>query len=129
VDPAAAPQRPWYRKPVLLMLWALVVLILIGGIVFGVFQLLEDNGTSAPAPAPSGTSTTTTTTTPTTTATTTPTTTETTTPPSTTNGSPEPAPNPTRQPTQEPTHTHHLPQLPSTITLPRGGPTITLPPH
>jgi cytoskeletal protein RodZ len=119
--------RPWYRKPVTLIGWAILVLILLALIAYGVTQLLgSDNSKS---PAPSTTSTTTTTETTTSTTTTEPTTT--TSEPATTPTAAPPA-NPPRnqppgnQPTQQPTHRPHLPQLPSTITVP-GGPTITLP--
>lgn len=128
-DDPDADARPWYRKPVTLIGWALLVLILLGLITYGVMQLLGGDKSSTPAPS------TTSTTTPTTQSTTATTTTEPTTTTATTTPSPAaPAPpaNPHRsqppatQPTQSPTH-HHLPPLPSTITVP-GGPTITLPP-
>jgi cytoskeletal protein RodZ len=105
----------WYRRPVVLIGWALVVLILIALIVYGILQLTQEQGTSNP---PS--TTTTTTTTPATT-----TTTSTTSPPSTTTPTTTPtttsevAPPPQQQPThteQQPTHRHHWPTwLPSTV--------------
>ena len=120
-EPAA-----WYRKPVVLILWALLVLVLIGLIVYGLGELIS--GGEGTAPAPSTTTTTTTapsssTTTPTTTppaSTTTPTT-----PPTSTAVQPPPT---QQQPTQEPTQKHHphLPPLPPVITIP-GGPTVQLP--
>jgi hypothetical protein len=129
-DDSDQEARPWYRKPVTLIVWAILVLILLALIAYGVTQLLG-GGSSGPAPGTTSTTTssTTTTTTGTTTTTTEPTTT--TTEPSTTPTAAPPV-NPPRnqppatQPTQQPTHRPHLPQLPSTITVP-GGPTITLP--
>jgi hypothetical protein len=120
-DPFDQETEPtaWYRKPVVLIGWALSVLILIALIVYGLMQLLQgEQGTSR---VPS-------------TSTTPPTSTTTTTPPSTTTTPPTssaiepPAQQPTQQPTQQPpTHRHHVPQLPSVITIP-GGPTMTVPP-
>lgn len=119
---------PWYRKPVLLAAWLVFVLILIGLIIYGLMELLGGNqgGTRIPT-----TSTTSTTTTPTTTPTTAITTT---TPPSSSAvESPpvqqQPTQQPTRQPSQQaPTHRHHLPQLPSVITIPEVPTVITVPP-
>jgi len=118
-EPAA-----WYRKPVVLILWALLVLVLIGLIVYGLGELISGGEGTAPAPS----TTTTTTTAPssgTTTATTTtppPSTTTPTTPPTSTVVQPPPTQQqPTQQqPTQEPTQKHHphLPQLPPGIRLP-----------
>jgi hypothetical protein len=112
----------WYRKPVMLVGWALFVLILIALIVFGLMQLLQgEQGTSRiPSTSTTPPTTTTTTTTPPTT---------TTTAPATSSAVEPPAQQPTQQqPTQqEPTHRHHLPQLPPVITIP-GGPTMTVPP-
>ena len=119
---------PWYRKPVLLIAWLVFVLILIALIIYGIMELLNGGQGTTPAPKTSTTSTTTTTT-PTTTSTTT-----TTTPPSSSAGeSPpvqqQPTQQPTRQPSQqEPTHRHHLPQLPSVITIPQVPTVITVPP-
>ena len=122
--------RPWYRKPVALLAWALMVTILIALIVYGISELI--GGGQAPSRVPSSTTTAPTTTTPTTT--TAPTmTTPTTTPPPSTSSAVAPPPQqptqqPTVQPTQQPTHRHHLPQLPSTITIPGVPTVITLPP-
>lgn len=133
-DPDADP-RPWYRRPVMLILWAVLVLILLGLIAYGVSQLFGSG--KSPAPAPSTSSTTSTTTTTTESSSTTATTTESTStePSNSSTAAPAPPNNPPRsqppqQPTQQPTHRGpHLPQLPplpSTITVP-GGPTITVP--
>jgi hypothetical protein len=111
--------RAWYRKPVVLIGWALSVLILIALIVYGLMQLLQGEQGTSHIPS---------------TSTTPPTSTTTTTPPNTTTTPPTssavepPAQQPTQQPTQQqPTHRHHVPQLPSVITIP-GGPTMTVPP-
>jgi hypothetical protein len=111
----------WYRKPVVLIGWALSVLILIALIVYGLMQLLQGQQGISHIPSTSTTPpTSTTTTTP-------PTTTETTTPPTSSAVEP-PAQQPPQQPTQQqPTHRHHVPQLPPVITIP-GGPTMTVPP-
>ena len=119
---------PWYRKPALLAAWLVFVLILIALIIFGLMQLLGGNQGTTRTPTTS-TSSTTTTTTPTTASTTT-----TTTPPSSSAvESPpvqqQPTQQPTRQPSQQhPTHRHHLPQLPSVITIPEVPTVITVPP-
>ena len=124
-EPAA-----WYRKPVVLIVWALLVLILIGLIVYGLGELI--GGGEGTGPAPSTTPTTTTAPSSTTTTTTPPTSTTTpTTPPTSTAVQPptqqQPTQQqPTQQPTQKPTHHPHLPPLPSVITIPEG-PTVTLP--
>jgi hypothetical protein len=104
--------------------WAVLVLILIALIVFGLMELLGGQQGTSHIPSTSTTPPTTTTTTP-------PTTTTETTPPTSSAVQP-PAQQPTQQPTQqqpqqEPTHRHHLPQLPPVITIP-GGPTMTVPP-
>lgn len=119
---------PWYRKPAGIIAWVLAVLILIALIVYGLMELLQGGQGTSPNPSTSSTPTTTTSTTP---------------PPSTTTTSSEqpptsgaveppaqqPTQQPTRQPTQqEPTHRHHLPQLPSVITIPEVPTVITLPP-
>ncbi|OMC14656.1 hypothetical protein [Mycobacterium sp. SP-6446] len=128
VDPFDEESEPtaWYRRPVMLLGWALLVLILIALIVFGITQLLGgDQGTSH-VPSTSTTSPTSTTTTTTTTS------------PSTTTESPssssaveppaqQPTQQPTQQPSQQPSHRHHMPSLPPVITIP-GGPTMTVPP-
>ena len=104
----------WYRRPVVLILWGLSVLILIALIVFGITQLVQDQGTTK-APSTTSTTTTTPTTTTTTTTTTTPSTTTTTT--SSSEAVVPPSEQQTRQPTQQqPTHRHHWPSwLPTTI--------------
>ncbi len=79
--PEAEP-KPWYRNPVTLTGWALLVMILIALIVYGIIELISDRqGTGNPSTTTPSTTTSTTTTTPTTTTTTTtaPTTTTTTT--------------------------------------------------
>ncbi|OBG56799.1 MULTISPECIES: hypothetical protein [unclassified Mycobacterium] len=118
---------PWYRKPPLLIAWLVFVVILIGLIVYGITELLSGGqGTTSPTPSTSSTSATTTTTTtaPTTTTTTTPSTSSAVEPPAQ-----QPTGQPTRQPSQqEPTHRHHLPQVPSVITVPGVPTVITVPP-
>ncbi|WP_443987673.1 hypothetical protein, partial [Mycobacterium marinum] len=106
--PEAEP-KPWYRNPVTLTGWALLVMILIALIVYGIIELISDRqGTGNPS-----------TTTPSTT-------TSTTVAPATT---PRVQP-PPQQPTHPPTHRFpHLPPLPSVITIPGVPTTITLPPH
>ncbi|BBZ49811.1 hypothetical protein MHEI_15280 [Mycobacterium heidelbergense] len=124
-DPFDEETEPtaWYRKPVGLIAWLVAVLILIALIVYGIIELIQgDQGTThAPSTTP-----------PTTTATTTtppPSTTTTVTPPTSSAVEP-PAQQPTQQqPTQQqPTHHHHLPPLPSVITVPGVPTAITLPP-
>ncbi|OBH90193.1 hypothetical protein [Mycobacterium sp. E2733] len=124
-DGQESEPTPWYRKPPLLIAWLVFVAILIALIVYGVTQLLQGGQGTSPSPSTSSTTATTTTTT------TAPTTTTTT--PTTSSAVEAPAQQPTQQPTrppsqQEPTHKHHLPQVPSVITIP-GVPTpITVPP-
>jgi cytoskeletal protein RodZ len=104
----------WYRRPVVLIGWALVVLILIALIVYGIIQLTQESGTSH---LPSTTTTTRTTpaTTTTTSTTSAPTTTTPTTTPTTTSEIAPPSGHPT-QTQQQPTHRHHWPTwLPSTL--------------
>jgi hypothetical protein len=124
-DEEAEP-TPWFRRPVLLGGWALLVVILIGLIIYGIIELIHgDQGTGN---IPSSTSAIPSTTTTTTTTTTTPTTATTTTPatgPTTSSAVEQPPQQPTRQP---PTHRHHLPPLPSVITIPEVPTVITLPP-
>jgi hypothetical protein len=117
---------PWYRKPAGLISWLVAVLILIGLIVYGIIELIQGEGGGYTP----GTSTTTTPATVTSTAPspTPPTSSATTTTPTAppTSSAVEP---PTRQPTQQqPTHRHHLPPLPSVITIPEVPTVITLPP-
>jgi hypothetical protein len=118
---------PWYRKPAGIIAWIVAVLILIALIVYGLMELIQ--GGSSTSPTPSTTSGTTSTT-PTTTSMT-PTTTPSSETPTSSAAEPpaqQPTQQPTRQPTQQqPTHRHHLPQLPSVITIP-DGPVVTLPP-
>jgi hypothetical protein len=122
--------REWYRNPVVLIGWALLVLILIALIVYGIVELIHgDQGTSR-IPSTSTSSTTPTTTSATTT--TPPSTTSTPAPPPTSSAvappAQQPSQQPTREPTQQPTHRHHLPPLPSVITIPEVPTVITLPP-
>ena len=127
VDPLEeAEPTPWYRKPAALAGWIAAVLILLGLIVFGLMELMHgEQGTShTPSTSTSTTPSTTTTTTPTTTTTTSAS-------PSSSAVEPpaqQPTQQPTRQPAQQPTHHHHLPRLPSTITIPGVPNPITLPP-
>jgi hypothetical protein len=120
---------PWYRTPLGLIGWIIAVLILIGLIVFGLTELIGGQGTSyTPSTSRTPTTTTTTTTPPATSTTTGPTTA-----PPTSSAVEPPAQQPTQQPThqptqQEPTHRHHLPPLPSVITIPEVPTVITLPP-
>ncbi len=123
-DALETEPTPWYRKPPLLIAWLVFVAILIGLIVYGVTELLHGEQGSNPTPSTSRTSTTTTTTTTPTTTTTTPTT-------SSAGEAPaqQPTQRPTRQPSQQqPTHRHHLPQIPSVITIPGIPTAITVPP-
>jgi len=130
VDPLDGPEpTPWYRKPGALAAWIAAVVVLIGLIVFGVMELLRGGQGTGTTPSTS-TSTTPSPTTTTTPPTTTTTTTTTTPPTSATVETPaqQPTYQPTRQPTQQPTHRHHLPALPSVITIPEVPTVITLPP-
>lgn len=126
---------PWYRRPAGIIAWVLAVLVLIALIVYGLMELIGgDQGTghtpSTSTTAPSTTSTTSTTVPPTTTTTAEPsTTTEAPTSSAAEPPAQQPTHQPTRQPTQQPpTHRHHLPQLPSVITIPEVPTVITLPP-
>jgi hypothetical protein len=123
-DDLEAEPAPWYRKPVTLIGWSLLVLILIALIVYGIIELIGEGKGTGHTPTTTTTIPTTSTVPPsaTTGTTTPPPPTTTTVPPTTATGGPPP-----QQPTQEPTH-HHLPPLPSTITIP-GHPPITLPPN
>jgi hypothetical protein len=108
--------------------WIVAVLILIALIVYGLMELIQGGSGTSPTP---GTTSGTTSTTPTT-ATTTPTPTTQSSETPTSSAVEPPAQQPTQQPThqptqQQPTHRHHLPQLPSVITIP-DGPVLTLPP-
>jgi hypothetical protein len=121
-----AEPTPWYRKPAMLIAWLVSVVILIALIVFGIIELIHGQ-TVSHVPK------TTTSTTPTTT--TTETTTTTTSSPGSSAEQP-PAQEPTQQQptggqtqqTQQPTHRHHLPQLPSVITVPGVPNPVTVPP-
>ncbi len=119
---------PWYRRPVMLIGWVVLVVVLVALIIYGILQLANGNQGGSRTPTTSTTpSATTTTMAPTTT-----------TPP--TSSAVEPAPQqPTYQPTQQqpaqqqptqqqPTHQHHLPHLPPVITIPQVPTVITLPP-
>ncbi|WAC91135.1 hypothetical protein LMQ14_25215 [Mycobacterium sp. Aquia_213] len=112
-DQEAEP-TPWYRKPVGLILWGLSVLILIALIVYGIIQLVGDQGTTSnPKTTTTTTPSTTSTTTTTTTTSPTPTTTTTTTTAPPTSTAVEP---PVHEPNQQPTHRRHWPSwLPTTI--------------
>jgi cytoskeletal protein RodZ len=99
----------WYRRPVVLIGWALVVLILIALIVYGIIQLTQEPGTSN-LPSTKTTTTTSPTTTTTTTTTSPPTTTTPTTTPTTTSEVAPPQQQPTHTQQQPPpTHRHHWP--------------------
>lgn len=116
---------PWYRKPLGFIAWALLVVILIGLIVYGIVELIHGGPRTSNTPTTTtipSTSTPTTTTPPSSAPTTTPSTS-----PPTSSGA-EPPPQPTQQPTYQPTHRHHLPPLPSVITIPEVPTVITLPP-
>jgi hypothetical protein len=133
-DDLETEPAPWYRKPVNLIIWAVMVLILIGLIIYGIIELIGGDKGSSNTPS-STTATISTTTAPSTTTTSAP-------PPSTTSTSEPPTssssvvPPPTDQPTHQPTHQptqppsthHHLPPLPSVITIPEVPTVITLPP-
>jgi hypothetical protein len=130
VDPFDQETEPtaWYRRPVVLIGWALLVLILIGLIVFGLTELLAGQQGTSHTPSTSTTPP------PETTNTSPPAATTTTAPPTSSAVEP-PAEQPTQQPPvqqqppqQQPTHRHHLPQLPSVITIPEVPTTITVPP-
>lgn len=119
-DPFYEDTEPtaWYRRPVVLILWGLSVLILIALIVYGIIELVEDQGTGSTPKTTTTTPHTTITTTTTTTTSPPPTTTTTTTEPSTT----EPPTSsvvqpPVHEPTQQqPTRRRHWPSwLPTTI--------------
>lgn len=134
-DDLETEPTPWYRKPVNLIAWAVMVLILIGLIIYGIIKLI--GGDQGAGNTPSNTTTTTpTTTVPSTTSTTEspPASTGTSGPPptSTTVAPPPPTNQPTHQPTHQPTQPpsthHHLPPLPSVITIPEVPTVITLPP-
>jgi cytoskeletal protein RodZ len=118
LDPFGEETEPteWYRRPVVLIGWAVLVLILIALIVYGILQLTQEQGTSNP-PSTSTTTTTPATTTTTTTTTTSEPTTTTTTPATTSAAEPPPQqPTHTQQQQPAPTHRHHWPTwLPSQL--------------
>lgn len=129
VDPfdQEAEPTPWYRKPKMLIAWLVSVVILIALIVFGIIELIHGQQTVPHVPK------TTTPTSTTTTTTTTPTTTTTTTSSPSTSAEQPPVQQPTQQQptggqTQQPTHHHHVPQLPSVITIPGVPNPVTVPP-
>jgi cytoskeletal protein RodZ len=124
-EPDSAPD-PWYRSRVLLALWALLVALLLGLIIYGIVGLSRGGGSSVPAPHPSST-------TPTRSSSTSPTTTTSSTtteapssetPEQTPEEAPPPPANNSPEPAEPPRHRHHL-HVPSTITLPHT--VITLP--
>ena len=133
VDDFDAEPAPWYRKPVTLIVWALLVVILIALIVYGIIELIGEGERAGHTPAPTRTTAPTTLAPSATETTTPPPPTTTGAPPTTATGGPAPqqptgAPPPAQQPTQSPTH-HHLPPIPSTITIPGMPNPITLPPN
>ncbi len=121
---------PWYRKPLGVIAWVIAVAILLALIVYGLMELIQ--GGQGTGHTPGTTSSTTPTTATTTESSAPPTTTESSPPPPTSSAVAPPVQQPTQQPTrqptqQQPTHRHHLPSLPSVITIP-NGPVVTLPP-
>lgn len=126
--------KPWYRKPVPLIGWSLVVAILIALIIYGIVQLIGENQGTVRTPHTT-TAPATSTTAPITTTTPTPAITTTTTVPPATTAPPatNPPVQPPRQTTQAPPphhpHLPPLPPLPPVITIPGVPTTITLPPN
>jgi cytoskeletal protein RodZ len=120
LDPFDEETEPieWYRRPLVLLAWGISVLILIALIVYGIIELVEDQGTTS-TPSSTTTTRTTSTTTPTTTTTTTSPPTTTTTSTTTTTPTTSAAPPPAEQPTytqQQPTHRRHWPSwLPTAV--------------
>lgn len=144
------PPTPFYRKTPVLVAWVLLIVAMVAVIIWGIIQLASrgsgDDSTSGSSSETSSSSSSATTT-----SSTSATTSETSTTPSSTESStapqseppnsapprpqaPQQAPTP-NAPQTEPEHKHHLPPLPSTITIPPVPrvpelPTvITLPPH
>ncbi|WP_077077863.1 hypothetical protein [Mycobacterium numidiamassiliense] len=119
LDPFEEEPEPieWYRRPVVLIAWGIFVLILIALIVYGIMELVQDQGTSSVPSSTTTTSTTTPTTTTSSSATETTTPPPTTTAPTTTTSSTPPPP--AQQPTytqQQPTRRHHWPSwLPTAV--------------
>lgn len=120
-----AEPTPWYRKPLWLIGWGLLVIILIGLIVYGITELIRGGQGTGNTP-PTRTTVPSTTITTTTTAPPSSATTTASTPPSTSSTA-EPPPQ-TEQPNHQPTRRRHLPALPSVITIPGIPTVITLPP-
>lgn len=122
----AAPDstpKPWYRNPVLLALWALMVALLLTLVIYGIVELSRGGGETS-GPAKTTTSSITPTRSSTTSPTTTPSTTDEAPPPESPEQTPEEAPpaNNAPAPAEAPHHHHHLPH---TITLPHT--VVTLP--
>lgn len=115
---------PWYRKPAVLVSWALLVLVLIALIAYGIIELIGEGQGTGNTPSTTSTTTTSPTTTPPTSTTTT---TPTSAPPTTSTAAQQPAP-PPHQPTHQLPRRPHLPPLPSVITIPEVPTVITLPP-
>ncbi len=121
VDVADPPHTPWFRRRPVLIAWIALIVLMIALVIWGIIQLTSrgPGGTTAP-------STTSATTTTSTSATSTATTVKTTTPqaaPHTTAGPPPArppggAPAPAGPANEPPHHRHHLPPLPSEITIP-----------
>ncbi len=142
------PPTPWFRKTPVLVAWGLLIVAMIAVVIWGIIQLVGrgsgDDGTSGSS---SETTTSSSATTTSSSASSTTSSSETSTTASSTESSSAPQSEPPRpqQPPQqaptpnapdtEPSHKHHLPPLPSTITIPPVPhvpelPTvITLPPH
>jgi cytoskeletal protein RodZ len=127
------PPEPWYRNRVLLIAWALAVAILVVLIIYGLIELSHgvEGGPTTSTPSTSHTRSST----PSPSSTTTPSPSTTPPPPPPPSSSPEqegppddngPAPSEAPPPAEAPHHHHHLPHIPSTITLPHT--VITLPP-
>lgn len=138
-DFGGAPPVPWFRRRPVLIAWVALIAAMIALVIWGIIQLTSRG--PGPSTSPSGTSSSSTTSTTTSSTTTTaPSTsaTESAAPPQPQAPHQEaprqPAPAPAA-PTEEPEHHHHLPPLPSVITIPPIPkapeiPTvITLPPH
>ncbi len=110
VDSAAldgAP-APWYRKRVLLTLWALMVALLVTLLIYGIVELSRGGETGGPATTTTSTTPARSSTSPTSSP---PTTTETPPPPETPEQTPEEAPPPANNspsPAPPPRHHHHL---------------------
>jgi cell division septation protein DedD len=122
---------PWHRNRLLLALWGLMVALLLTLVIYGIVELSRGGGgeTSGPAKSTSSTSSAA----PAQSSTTSPTpstsnTSETPPPSETPAQTPEEVPPPANHspaPAEPPEHHHHLPHVPSTITLPHT--VVTLP--